>query len=49
MKANYEDHKNDCIITSINLLAIILGKFGIYFVDGIVGFSIAVWIMKNWN
>lgn len=47
MKANCEDHKNDCIITSINLLAIILGKFGIYFVDGIVGFGIAIWIMKT--
>lgn len=47
MKANCEDHKNDCIITAINLLAIILGSFGIYFVDGIVGFGIAIWIIKT--
>lgn len=47
MKANCEDHKNDCIITTINLLAIILSRFGIYFVDGLVGFGIAIWIIKT--
>ena len=44
LKANAKDHFNDAIITSINLLAIILSYFGIYFVDGVVGILIAVWI-----
>lgn len=45
IKANCEDHKNDCIITTVNLLAILLGHYGIYFVDGIVGCVISVWII----
>lgn len=45
MKANCEDHKNDCIITTVNLLAILLGSVEIYFVDGIVGCIISIWII----
>lgn len=47
MKANCEDHRNDCIVTAVNLIAIILGSFGIYFVDGIVGIIISLWIVKT--
>ena len=44
LKANSKDHLYDAIVTSINLLAIILTSFGIYFVDGLVGVLIALWI-----
>ena len=45
MKANCEDHKNDCIVTTLNLLAILLGSIEIYFIDGIVGIGISIWII----
>ena len=45
MKANCEDHKNDCIVTTLNLLAIFLGSIEIYFIDGIVGIGISIWII----
>lgn len=45
LKANSKDHLYDVIVTSINLLAIILTSFGIYFVDGLVGVLIALWIL----
>ena len=45
MKANCKDHRNDCIVTAVNLIAIILGSFGIYFVDGVVGIAISIWII----
>lgn len=44
LKANRNDHRNDCIITSLNLIACILGYYGIYFVDSIVGIFISIWI-----
>lgn len=42
--ANSEDHRNDVFVTSSTLLGIILGSRGIYWLDGIVGIGIAVWI-----
>ena len=45
LKANSKDHLYDAIITTINLLAIILTSFGIYFVDGLVGVLISLWIL----
>lgn len=42
--ANSEDHRNDVFLTSGTLLSIILGKFGIYWVDGIIGILISLWI-----
>ena len=45
LKANSKDHLYDAIVTSINLLAIILTSFGIYFVDGLVGVLISLWIL----
>ena len=38
------DHKNDCIITLFTMIAIIFTKFNIYFLDGVVGIGISVWI-----
>ncbi len=42
--ANSEDHRNDVFVTSSTLLGIILGNYGIYWVDGIVGLGISLWI-----
>lgn len=42
--ANSKDHLNDCIITSLNLVACLLSLKKIYFVDGLVGIIIALWI-----
>lgn len=44
MKANSEDHRNDCVITTLNLISIFLSLRGIYFFDGLVGMGIAIWI-----
>ena len=47
LKADSKDHLYDAIITTINLLSIILTSFGIYFVDGLVGVLIALWILYS--
>lgn len=45
VKANSKDHFNDMIITSTNLISCILSIYGIYFLDGVVGIIISLWIM----
>lgn len=45
LKSNYKDHKNDCIVTTCTLISIIFGLFGIYWVDGVVGIGISIWIL----
>ena len=45
LKSNYKDHRNDCIVTSCTLISIIFGLFGIYWIDGIVGIGISIWIL----
>lgn len=42
--ANAEDHRNDVFVTSSTLLGILLGSFGIYWFDGVVGIGISLWI-----
>lgn len=44
LKANRKDHRNDCILTSLNLIACVLGYYGIYFVDSVAGIFISIWI-----
>ena len=44
VKSNMLDHRNDVIITSFTLIAIILSKYGIYWFDGVVGTGISAWI-----
>ena len=44
VKSNMLDHRNDIIVTSLTLIAIILSKYGIYLVDSIVGIIISIWI-----
>ena len=45
VKANSKDHFNDMLITSANLVSCILSIYGIYFLDGVVGIIISLWIM----
>lgn len=45
VKANSKDHFNDMIITSVNLISCLLSLKGIYFLDGVVGIIISLWIM----
>jgi cation diffusion facilitator family transporter len=42
--ANSEDHRNDVFVTSSTLLGIIFGSQGIYWIDGVVGIGISLWI-----
>ena len=44
LDANSKDHRNDCVLTSLNLVACVFSANGVYFVDGIVGIIIGVWI-----
>lgn len=44
LEANAKDHRNDCIITSLNLVGCLLSLKEIYFVDSVVGIGISVWI-----
>lgn len=43
--ANSKDHFNDTIITSLNLISCVLSSYNIFFLDGIVGSIISIWIM----
>lgn len=45
LKSNSLDHRNDCVITSFNLLSCLLSYYGIHFIDGIVGSLISIWIL----
>lgn len=45
IKSNMLDHRNDCFITTLTLIAIIFAKYNIFFVDGIVGIIVGLWIL----
>lgn len=45
LKANSKDHLYDAVITTINLLSIILTVFGVSMIDGIAGVIISIWIL----
>ena len=44
IKANANDHRNDMLLTFLNLIAILLSLKEIYFFDGLVGIIISIWI-----
>ena len=44
LQANMKDHKNDCIVTICTLVSILLTLVNIYWLDGIVGVGISIWI-----
>jgi cation diffusion facilitator family transporter len=45
MEANSKDHLNDTLITSLNLISVILALNNIYYLDGIIGIVISIWII----
>ena len=45
VKSSMEDHRNDIILTTGTIVGILFGANGIYFVDGIIGIVISLWIM----
>jgi len=44
VKSNMIDHRNDMVLTFLTLVAILFTQINIYFVDGIVGIIISIWI-----
>lgn len=47
IEANSKDHRNDCLITLLNLIACLLSLKRIYLIDGIVGIIISIWIFAS--
>lgn len=45
IKANSRDHRNDCFITTGNLIAALLTLCDIYWFDGVIGCFIAIWMV----
>ena len=44
LEANSKDHRNDCLLTTLNLIACLLSLKEIYFIDSFVGIFISIWI-----
>ena len=44
IEANAKDHRNDCIVTTFNLIAALLSLKNIMWFDGAVGIGISIWI-----
>ena len=47
LKSNYQDHRNDCVVTTFTLISILFGLLNIYWVDGVVGIGISIWIFLS--
>lgn len=45
IKANMIDHRNDSIITLFTTVAILFSRIGIFWLDGVVGIIISLWIL----
>lgn len=44
IEANAKDHRNDCVLTTLTLIASIAGLYNITFIDGVVGSIVSLWI-----
>lgn len=44
LEANKKDHRNDCLVTTLTLISILLSLKGIHWFDGVVGIGISIWI-----
>lgn len=44
LEANMKDHRNDCIVTTFTLISILFSFLHIYWIDGVVGMAISIWI-----
>ncbi|MBQ6840873.1 MAG: cation transporter [Bacilli bacterium] len=47
IKSLYQDHRNDCMITTGTLISIIFAFFNIYWLDSVVGILISCWIIYS--
>lgn len=45
LKSNYQDHRNDCVVTTCTLISILGGLYGVFWIDGVVGIGISLWIL----
>ena len=45
IRANSKDHRNDCLITLTTLISSIMGYYDIYFIDGIIGCLISIYMI----
>ncbi len=45
IKSLMKDHRNDILLTTGTLISVILGKFGYYYFDGIIGGIISIYIL----
>ena len=48
IRANSNDHRNDCLITTLTLISSILSYKNIYYLDGIIGTMISIWIIISY-
>lgn len=44
LEANSKDHRNDCVVTTFTLISVLATLVGIYWLDGVVGIGISIWI-----
>ena len=44
LEASFKDHRNDCFVTTFTLISILLSLVHIYWLDGVVGIGISIWI-----
>ena len=47
IKANSKDHLIDAFITTLNLISCMLARYNFYYLDGIVGIAISLWIIYS--
>lgn len=47
LKASAKDHRNDCVITLCTLFSCLLSLYDLYFLDGVMGILISVWIFYS--
>ena len=47
LKANALDHRNDCLITFVNLFSCLLAILNITFLDSVIGILISIWIVYS--
>lgn len=45
LRANSLDHRNDCLLTTLTLIAAISSKYGLLYIDGIVGILVSIWLL----
>ena len=45
LEANSKDHRNDMLITTVNLISCILSYYGFYLFDSLAGIAISIWIL----